>query len=418
MSATPYADLHALAKHMRQELENKKFILVYAYNGTGKTRLSTAFKDLGKKLVTSPLTTEAGEALKTEAGEPIESGVIERDTLYFNAFTEDLFSWDNDLDGDSDRKLRINSDSSFFAGLREMEMDNRIRPFLNRFADFDFKIDTDQWEVRFSREVTRAGMTVTVENIKVSRGEENIFIWCFFLAIVQLAMDGAEAYKWVKYIYIDDPISSLDEHNAIVVANHLVQLFRETPNQLKTVISTHHILFFNVVSNEIKNLLNTRDFPQYCLNLDRSGGGYKLHRQKSDTPFFHHVASIVELYEAAQDDKIYTHHFNTLRSLLEKTAVFHGYGHFSACIKKDANDADGILHQRFIDLLSHGKYSLYEPKEMGDETRDYFRTILYGFLKDYPFNPALLPKEASATAAPASPPAEAHAKAAKKSATT
>ena len=56
------------------------------------------------------------------------------------------------------------------------------------------------------------------DGIKISRGEENIFIWCFFLAILQLALDGAEAYKWVEHVYIDDPISSLDEHNAIVVA--------------------------------------------------------------------------------------------------------------------------------------------------------------------------------------------------------
>ena len=55
------------------------------------------------------------------------------------------------------------------------------------------------------------GPATTVDDIKVSRGEENIFIWCFFLAIVQLALDEAEAYKWVKYVYIDDPISSLDE---------------------------------------------------------------------------------------------------------------------------------------------------------------------------------------------------------------
>jgi len=301
--------------------------------------------------------------------------------------------------------LILHPSSRFFAGLEELEMDNRIRPLLQRYADFDFRLDTipvkdeqgkvirEERIVRFSRNVVNGGTTSTVDNIKISRGEENIFIWCFFLAIVRLAMDddGTGPYKWVKNIYIDDPISSLDEHNAIVVANHLVQLFRETPNQLKTVISTHHILFFNVLSNEIKNLLNTREFPQYCLNRDRTAGGYKLHRQRTDTPFFHHVASLVELYEAAQSDKIHTHHFNTLRSVLEKTAVFHGHGHFSACIKKDSHDADGILHQRFIDLLSHGKYSLYEPKDMGDETRDYFRTILYGFLADYPFNPALFP---------------------------
>jgi hypothetical protein len=387
MSATPYTDLNALAADFRAELATKKFVLLYAYNGTGKTRLSTAFKDLGKN----------GD---------------ERDTLYFNAFTEDLFTWDNDLDNDRERVLKINKDSHFFDGLGELEMDNRIRPLLSRYADFDFRIDTDEWKVSFSREVNKAnpGEQPRFEresDIKVSRGEENIFLWCFFLAIVQLAMDddGTGPYKWVKYIYIDDPISSLDEHNAIVVANHLVQLFRDTPNQLKTVISTHHILFFNVLSNEIKSLLSTKNFPQYCLNRSRSHSGYSLVRQKADTPFFHHVASLVHLYEAAQSDKIYTHHFNTLRSILEKTAVFHGYGHFSACIKKDSKDADGILHQRFIDLLSHGKYSLYEPTEMGDETRDYFRTILYGFIKDYPFNPILFPSPPTPAAAPAPIPA-------------
>ena len=45
----PFADLPALAAHLRGELENKKAILVYAYNGTGKTRLSMAFKDALKK---------------------------------------------------------------------------------------------------------------------------------------------------------------------------------------------------------------------------------------------------------------------------------------------------------------------------------------------------------------------------------
>lgn len=366
MNSTTFADLNTLAAHLRQELATKKFVLLYAYNGTGKTRLSTAFKDIGK---------QSGQA----------------DTLYFNAFTEDLFSWDNDLNGDRERKLKINSASNFFAGLEEMEMDNRIRPFLSRFADFDFKINTTKWEVHFSREVTNGAASQTVENIKISRGEENIFIWCFFLAIVQLAMDGADAYKWVKYIYIDDPISSLDEHNAIVVANHLIQLFRDTPSQLKTVISTHHILFFNVLSNEIKNLPQQRDFPKYRLSRIKAVGSYRLLQQRSDTPFFHHVASLMDLYDAAQSDKIFTHHFNTLRSILEKAAVFHGYEHFSACIKRDPNDADGILHQRFVDLLSHGKYSLYEPKEMGDETRDYFRKILYGFIRQYPFNRALFP---------------------------
>src|SRR5690606_37245847 len=133
-----------------------------------------------------------------------------------------LCHWDNDLQNDRARVLKINRESRFFAGLDELEMDNRIRPLLYRYADFDFRIDTAEWEVSFSREVEIDGARRVEEDIKVSRGEENIFIWCFFLAIVQLAMDPEiEAYRWVKYVYIDDPISSLDENNAIAVAHHL-----------------------------------------------------------------------------------------------------------------------------------------------------------------------------------------------------
>lgn len=95
-------------------------------------------------------------------------------------------------------------------------------------------------------------MATVVEDIKVSRGEENIFIWCFFLAIVQLVLDGAEAYKWVKFIYIDDPISSLDENNAVMVAHHLAQMLNGSSNRLRVVVSSHHVLFFNVRCKEMR----------------------------------------------------------------------------------------------------------------------------------------------------------------------
>ena len=387
--ATMFTDLHTLAVYLRQELENKKFILLYGYNGTGKTRLSTAFTNLGK-VVNADGETE------------------QRDTLYFNAFTEDLFSWDNDLENDSERKLTLNTDSSFFDGLESMEMDNRIRALLNRYADFDFRIDTTNWEVVFTRELrVKKGArdeidgadaeqgeseneyeTRREEAIKISRGEENIFIWCFFLAIVELAIDddGDGPYNWVSYIYIDDPISSLDEHNAIAVANHLAKLVKGPDSQLSIVISTHHALFFNVLCNEL-NRAN-----KYFLSRDGSPEGLLMHKT-GDTPFFHHVAALAELYEADRDGRLYTHHFNMLRAILEKTASFHGYENFSECIKLNADDEDGILHTRLINILSHGNYSLFEPQGMLEENKRYFRKILHEFIHRYTFNPALFPNE-------------------------
>lgn len=372
----PFADLPVLAAHLRSELENKKTILLYAYNGTGKTRLSMEFKEAGKKTIKRPL------SVGDHAGQPLTITETVGDTLYFNAFTEDLFHWDNDLDGDSDRKLTLNAQSRFFAGLAELEMDNRIRPLLQRYADFDFRIDTQEWAVRFSRTVDGQ----VIDNIKVSRGEENVFVWCFFLAIVQLALDGAEAYQWVKYVYIDDPISSLDEHNAISVANHLAQLLKRSDNKLKTVISTHHTLFFNVLCNEFKG----KAFRYFLRNAP--AGSYSL-VDTSATPFLHHLASIVELDEAQKSGSLYTHHFNMMRRVMEQTSIFFGLDDWAECIRV-AGDLDEALSKRMIDLMSHGDYSLYEPREMMEENKAHFRKIFRAFLNRYPFNPELLPAAA------------------------
>lgn len=367
MSAIPFSDLNTLATHLRQELENKKFILLYAYNGTGKTRLSTAFKDVGK----------SGDA---------------RDTLYFNAFTEDLFYWDNDLANDRERVLKINNNSRFFAGLEELEMDNRIRPLLNRYADFEFEIDTDEWEISFAREIRQKKDDGTYEtrreeDIKVSRGEENIFIWCFFLAIVQLVLDGAEAYKWVKYIFIDDPVSSLDENNAIAVANHLAQMLTRSDNAPKTVVSSHHVLFFNVLCNELRNKAH-----KHFLKKDGTPDSYLL-QDTTSKPFLQHLATLVDLNDAQKSGELFTHHFNMMRRVMEQSANFFGLSDWKDCIRAEEDDPDKTLYKRIIDLMSHGDYSLYEPKEMMEENKNHFRKIFCQFISRHPFNPDLFPSD-------------------------
>lgn len=280
-----FADLNAVAAHLRQSA--RKYTLLFGYNGTGKTRLSMAFKDAGKQT-------------------PGDCG----DTLYFNAYTEDLFTWDNDLDGGCQRVLRFNASFRFFSGLKEREMEDRIRVLLHRYADFDFSIDHKQEHIRISREAKGR----TVDFIKISRGEESLFIWCFFLTAAQLALGGVEAYGWVKYLYIDDPVSSLDENNVVAVAVHLKQLLKAQGGGVKTLISTHHTRFYNVFYNEMKTA--TRCF------LERDGSRYIL-RNTEDKPFFHHAASLAELVRAGKSGRLYTYHFNMLRSVLEKTANFH-----------------------------------------------------------------------------------------------
>ncbi len=76
---------------------NKKVQLIYAFNGTGKTRLSREFK----QLIAPKANDDEGDG-KAETPELSRNKI-----LYYNAFTEDLFYWDNDLAGDAKYKLKI-----------------------------------------------------------------------------------------------------------------------------------------------------------------------------------------------------------------------------------------------------------------------------------------------------------------------
>lgn len=359
-----YKTLRNVAVRLRDDLNDHHFVLLYAYNGTGKTRLSMEFKDFSKKRKKAPTT----------------------DTLYYNAFTEDLFHWNNDLKNDTERHLIINKDSKFFEGFRELALEEKIFGFLERYADFDFRIDYDNWKIIFKKQIKNPKYRpdsdepeyVIQDNIKVSRGEENIFIWCIFLAISELAIDddGTGSYKWVKYIYIDDPISSLDDNNTIGVASDLAKLLKKGKDKVKVVISSHHSLFYNVMYNELRNIEHKSHF------LFKNGlEGYIL-RATDDTPFFHHVALLSELKKAADNDKVNTYHFNMLRSTLEKTSTFFGYSDFSNCIN---GVEDEVLFSRALNLLSHGKYSIYQPVEMNEDNKQLFKRILKAFLDKYEF---------------------------------
>jgi len=380
-----FANMQKLVTRLRDDLTsgNQNFVLLYAYNGTGKTRLSMEFKETGKR---------------KNGKKP--------DTLYFNAFTEDLFSWDNDLENDNERRFHINSDSKFFKGLKDLALEERIGDYLGRYADFLFDIDYDKWTISFRKD--------DASHIKVSRGEENMFIWCLFLAICERMIDGAESYAWVKYIYIDDPISSLDDNNAIAVASDLAKMLRRAksrtkketvagreatvPDPIKSVLSTHHALFFNVVCNELKKEAHKK----YFLHRPDRGTAYTL-RATDDVPFFHHVATLAEIQKAAAGGKLYTYHFNMLRSIMEKTATFFGHDDFSSCIH---GVEDEVLYSRALNLLSHGKYAIYQPVEMVDDTKKLFREILSAFLSKYHFAlPDILEK--APAAAPALNPAPA-----------
>ena len=399
-----YKNLKTLVARLRDDLNNPtgpvSLVLIYAYNRTGKTRLSMEFKDAGKR-----------KTKKNPTGTP--------DTLYFNAFTEDLFVWENDVEGDSVRRLQLNEKSSFFNAMTELALDETIAGYLSRYTDFDF--DFTYKEIQQGNETISKPDFVSFRkgdqsNIKVSRGEQNIFVWCIFIAICERMLDGHQSYQGKKYLYIDDPISSLDDNNAISVACDLAKLLRRAatrrdgngaPAPIKVIFSSHHALFFNVMCNELGRQAEGEakiTHKRYFLHRPGGDGAYTL-QASEDTPFFHHVATLAELQRAADPDKgkLYTFHFNALRSVMEKTASFFGHSSMAFCLKALDNEEDRALFNRALNLLSHGAYAIHEPTEMGEDNKELFRRILREFVARFEF--ALPGVVAAKPAAPAPVPA-------------
>jgi len=229
---------------------NKKVQLIYAFNGSGKTRLSREFKQL--------------IALKNDIHEDTEDeellALSRNKILYYNAFTEDLFYWDNDLDQDAEPKLKIQPNTFTDWVLKDQGQDQNIitnfQQYANQYLTPNF--NENFTEVTFSLE---RGDDENSSNLKISKGEESNFIWSVFytlldqvINILNVAEPGnreANQFDQLEYVFIDDPVSSLDENHLIQLAVNLGQLIKSSTSGIKFIISTHNPLFYNVLYNEV-----------------------------------------------------------------------------------------------------------------------------------------------------------------------
>lgn len=59
-------------------------------------------------------------------------------------------------------------------------------------------------------------------------------------------------FDQLEYVFIDDPVSSLDDNRLIELAVNLAHLIKSSQSYLKFIITTHNPLFYNVLHNEFK----------------------------------------------------------------------------------------------------------------------------------------------------------------------
>jgi len=340
---------------------NKSIVLIYGFNSTGKTRLSVAFKNITKDH-------ESGK----HAG------------VYYNAFSEDLFVWDNDEENDgADIRLKILTSSlnqfhSFLYESPSIVMDN-----LAMYAPtYDFKFDP---HVNLEDGIASIHFFTNADDsrpIKISRGEERIFVWCFFLALLEV--DGW-ANEQNAHIFIDDPVSSLDEHNIYVTADSIFQQIERHFLKKRVIVTTHHIGLFSILADRLtKGSKKQRYYNSTGLYiLNKAGDAHFLKEHKNGVFLFH--LHILQLLDEASKNELYVHHVVMLRQALENIASFLGRGNIGYALDQigvvDAENAANVINS-----LSHKDAFYYQSDLMAPAVQTVFREVFGKLLEKFKFH--------------------------------
>ena len=367
---------------------NKKVQLIYAFNGIGKTRLSKEFKK-----IISQEDTDTGEEYKPKV-------------LYYNAYTEDLFYWKNTID---DNKLKIQSNNFTDWIVRDRGQDQNIIAHFQRYTDDkltpffieDTKIINDggkRKNIVFYPEVSFSFLrgTERSDNVKVSKAEESSFIWSIFYSLIQEVVEvlkdspgsrDDDYFDNLEYIFIDDPVSSLDDNHLIELAVDIAKLVKESESDIKFIITTHNPLFYNVISNELNNNIHNplyvrgeqnTGIKKLIYNSDNSkkyrlvkleDGKFRLELLGRKIPFSYHLQLLREIQKAKSDpSQIKKYHFNFVRNILEKTTTFLGYTKWENLLPEIEGKPDPFA-SRILNLSSHSAHSGNEIGEVQENDK-------------------------------------------------
>jgi hypothetical protein len=360
MSVSIDENLKTLANQLAESKKN--IILVFAFNGTGKTRLSVEYKNITK-----------------QKNDGSHAGV------YFNAYSEDLFIWDNDPENSgSPIKLNIipSSLNQYHSSLDEDKLREKLSTYKPKF-DFKFTLFKDISQGIES--ISFYPMSVNEEEmttIKISRGEEQIFIWCLFLTLFDIqGWTGQQN----SHFFIDDPVSSLDDHNIFVTASMLMDLIDEHYEQRKIIITTHHVGFFSILSDWLTKGEKASSYKKLTqmFILKNTTSELLLLNCKKDV-FLYHLELLQLLQHAVNDKKLYAYHFAILRQVLENISSFLGVGRISYVLEQiGIDDTDELA--RIVNTLSHKTVFRYEAKEMVPDNEELFLDLINKLQNKYNF---------------------------------
>ena len=298
--------LTQIAEQLKNNAEN--IILVYGFNSIGKTKLSVEYKNFTKDPATGDNT-----------------------GVYYNAYSEDLFKWDNDEGNDNANicleviKSNLNKSHSFLIENRNL-LEEKLLPYhLKRHFKFNPHENPEDGIKSITFSLEDDG-----DPIKISRGEERIFVWCFFLALFEV--DGW-ADEQDAHFFIDDPVSSLDDHNIFITADSIFDIIEASDLKKRIIITTHHIGLYSILFDRLRKGEKSGKYKNLTkpLILTNKENDLTLNNHDKDVFLFH--LHLLQTLQEAANTTLYIYHFVLLRQAMENISSFLRFWKSQFCLR-------------------------------------------------------------------------------------
>ncbi|MBR6688589.1 MAG: anticodon nuclease [Clostridia bacterium] len=347
-----YDTIETVAEGIKTNLINKEdkksITLLYAFSSTGKTRISRILSDEENN-----------------------------DNICFNSFITDLFVWDNE-----NFVINIPKDCWIVKFINEQGIENQIKDNFRELvtSKVEPRFELNEGKIKFD---IPTGDNNVETGIKISKGEESLFIWSVFYTILTIVIEelnmskdnrSTDVFNNLQYVIIDDPISSIDDSKIVTMALQLIEAINSSKSNLKFFITTHLALFYNVIYS---NYRKSKDFNSIVLT--KKDNQFYLTNQSKDTPFGYHLTLKQEIERAIENDDIRKYHYNLFRNLIEKTSNFLGYKEWTNCIA--GNRKTEFIKK--INLYSHSRLIDWEYKQLPEEDKELFKEVYNSFKKEY-----------------------------------
>ena len=345
-----------IAKQLFENPEN--IILIYAFNATGKTRLSVAYKNFTKN---------------ENDGNHIG--------VYYNAFSEDLFVWENDEENNNENiRLSIiySSLSQFHSFIDDKDIEEKLAIYNPKYK---FRFNLHENPERGIESITFFNDEERETPIKISRGEERVFVWCFFLALFEV---DTWAGSQDAHFFIDDPVSSLDEHNIFLTAESIFDLIEKHYLKKRIIITTHHIGLFSILFDKLKKGEKSDRYKKltkpYILNTQ--DGNLVLNSLNNEVFLFH--LHLMQTLETAIKTELYAYHFVLLRQLLENISSFLGVGRLNYVLEQIKVENVREVGE-IVNALSHKNAYRLQFNKMAEADEVVFKDVFQKIQEKYRF---------------------------------